>query len=122
MKFFPETNMLVLELNRELYNEATLYKCFYWYTGKYQLSIALADETWWKVRLFLGDEHLSNFEIDSLQRKLMQDLIDFKLRDIVNNETRIIRELIVAKAFANYDDEDADPMTQVSDPVGFNPE
>ena len=52
--------------------------------------------------------------------KIKQDLLDFKLRDIINKETRIIRELLIAKAFANYDDEE-DPTTDISDPVGFSP-
>lgn len=48
-------------------------------------------------------------------------MIDFKLRDIVSKETKTIRELIIAKAFAYYE-EDQSPDTEISDPVGFNPE
>jgi hypothetical protein len=66
----------------------------------------------------------NQFDENSLQKlkeKISQDLIDFKLRDIVFQETQTIRELLLAKAFANYEIGD-DPITDVSDPVGFKPE
>lgn len=56
---------------------------------------------------------------DQLISRIKQDLIDFRLREIVSRETATIRELLIAKAFAHY--EDIEPVTAISDPVGFDP-
>ena len=34
----------------------------------------------------------------------MQDLIDYKNRDLITNETKDIRNILYVKAFANNDD------------------
>jgi His-Xaa-Ser system protein HxsD len=85
---------------------------------------------WWQFqyrhkysdKLFLVklESNSGSVDLESIHQKIKRDLNDFKLRDIVTKETKIIRELIIAKAFAYYDLEN-DPETEVSDPVGFNP-
>lgn len=59
-------------------------------------------------------------EVNLICNKVKRDLLDFKLRDIVTKETKVVRELLVAKAFAYYGLED-NPNSEVSDPVGFDP-
>lgn len=111
-------NMLTVIVDKETYPSDVLYKCFYWYSDNYNVQIFPFDHFNYKVTLQCKVlEH--NF--DSILEKIQQDLIDFKLRDIVTKETRTIRELIIAKAFAYYDLAD-NPSTEISDPVGFNPD
>lgn len=108
---------LCFTLEDALYSEDVLYKCFYWYGGDYDVAIT-KDKEWYHIQLFsknnLGINH------DALEKKIRQDLIDFKLRDIVAKETKNIRELLTAKAFAHFETEE-NPVSAVSDPIGFNP-
>lgn len=110
-------NELLLFLEKELYNEDVLYKCFYWYGGSFSVDIANHSERFFLVTLkSASDTQDWKATIDRIKK----DLIDFKLRDIVTKETKTVRELIIAKAFAYYGLND-DPTTEISDPVGFSP-
>jgi His-Xaa-Ser system protein HxsD len=119
MNFKVTDRECVLVIDRAIYSSETIHKCFYWYTGDFDVDIDLKDESTYQVSLvskITGDCDF-NLVID----RIKQNLIDYKLREIVNKETQTIRELIVAKAFANYEMEAKVPKTEVSDPVGFNP-
>ncbi|PZR23324.1 MAG: His-Xaa-Ser system protein HxsD [Flavobacterium psychrophilum] len=105
-------------LDKSIYSEEVIYKCFYWYGSDYTVNI-IDKKSHFGIMMSLKsgeDLHLEN-----LTGKIKQDLIDFKLRNIVTKETKNIRELIIAKAFAYYND-DSDPITEISDPLGFNPD
>nr|WP_315200643.1 His-Xaa-Ser system protein HxsD [uncultured Flavobacterium sp.] len=114
----------ILKFNRELhfslnegqYNEDILYKCFYWYAADYNVNIK-KENTLYQISISNKTGEDIN---ETLLKKIQQDLIDFKLRDIVTKETKNIRELLTAKAFAHFQT-DNDPDTEISDPVGFNP-
>ena len=43
-------------------------------------------------------------EIESISRKINANFIDYKNREIVESETRDLRNILYAKAFANSDD------------------
>lgn len=118
MKEFEKIeNGLCFILSNSIYCEDVLYKCFYWYGGEFDVNIATEGNNF-KITLLskldIGNGH------DALLKKIQQDLIDFKLRDIVSKETKNIRELLTAKAFAHFESGEF-PSTEVSDPVGFNP-
>lgn len=108
---------LTIRLNHELYSESVLYQCFYWYSKDFDVSISKDASNYLVSIVKKNDVGLDELLIS----RIKQDLIDFKLRDIVRLETQTIRELITAKAFAYYDT-DINPTTEVSDPVGFNPD
>jgi His-Xaa-Ser system protein HxsD len=110
-------NQLLLFVEREVYNEDVLHKCFYWYGNNFNVDISINSDKLFLVKL---QPHSETTDFENTLQKIKRDLIDFKLRDIVSKETKTIRELIIAKAFAYYDLE-YDPETEVSDPVGFNP-
>ncbi|GEP96120.1 His-Xaa-Ser system protein HxsD [Chitinophaga cymbidii] len=120
MDYQVTNNGLTLCIDARLYNEAVIYKCFYWYGKDFDTEIELKDNLDYKVTLRPLD---GNIEVDwkELIDRIRRNLIDFKLRDIVATETKTIRELIVAKAFAHYEIEEL-PKTGISDPVGFDPE
>lgn len=114
-------DLLNISIDGSVYNEDVLFKCFYWYGKTFSIEIDKADNGQYLVKLQAKEESFSVDQWDVIISKVKQDLIDFKLRDIVTKETKTIRELIIAKAFAYYE-EDSSPSTNVSDPVGFNPE
>jgi His-Xaa-Ser system protein HxsD len=112
----PEGLEVVVEVAQ--YSEVTLHKCFYWYTRDYRVTIqpVLAGQ----VRVQLVPKEGSILDMPALQSQVHNDLLDFRLRELIAEETRPIRELLVAKAFAHY--APAQPLTAViSDPVGFHP-
>ena len=117
METFIANNTLELRIESNLYSQEVIYKCFYWYTKNFDVTIESVVDKQWVIKLETADE---SFDFTSAIRKIKRDLIDFRLREIVFNETKVIRELMIAKAFANYDI-DEPPTTDVSDPVGFDP-
>lgn len=118
MEFEIKEGELFLLIEKEIYNEDVLHKCFYWYGNNFNIEISSFSEKLFSVRL----QPLNKLEnLQNTIIKVNRDLIDFKLRDIVTKETKTIRELIIAKAFAYYESEDDNPLTEISDPVGFNP-
>src|SRR5579862_1048942 len=108
---------LLLRIEKALYSEEVLHKCFYWYSGNFAVDISNFSAQLFLVRMRPTSKTQTFQEtIDKVRR----DLIDFKLRDIVTKETKTVRELIVAKAFAYYNLNET-PITVISDPVGFDP-
>lgn len=120
MEIRISNNVLSLTVDATLYSEAVLYKCFYWYADAFEVDIFKAPSSGFGVTLKVKDVG-EIFDWDRTVQKIKQDLIDFKLRQIVTEETCTIRELIIAKAFSHYDETDT-PLTAVGDPVGFDPQ
>lgn len=109
---------LELIVSTALYSEDVVFKCFYWYSGAYNVAISPVSAA--RILVSLQPKDSAAWEPDALLERIHKDLIDFKLRDIVTKETQTIRELIIAKAFA-YADLAQNPLTEISDPVGFDP-
>jgi His-Xaa-Ser system protein HxsD len=116
---FKDSEIEVL-LDRDIYNIEMLYKCFYWYAGSYSIDITEVDTEHFLVSLKLQKDTINSINNEEMGDKIRTDLIDFKLREIVTKETSNIRDLIIAKAFAHYE-EPLIPGSVVSDPVGFDP-
>lgn len=110
-------NELHFSLDEEIYSDDVLFKCFYWYGADYNIDINKKNTTYLITITCKTDMGINH---DALLMKIKQDLIDFKLRDIVTKETKNIRELLTAKAFAHFQT-DENPLTEISDPVGFDP-
>jgi len=60
----------------------------------------------------------SSTELEPLLGEFQNALLDFQLRVEIGRETKQIRELIVAKAFAEGDLLDDAPVADWRDPVG----
>lgn len=108
-----------LNIDISIYSIEIIHKCFYWYTGDFEVDISTHDSNQCQVTLVSKAETAPDFFI--LIDRIKQNLIDFKLREIVHKETKTVRELIIAKAFANYEIDVELSKGEVSDPVGFNP-
>jgi len=120
MNILVNEGSLRLVIDGKLYNDRVLHKCFYWYSSDYSIDISTENTSFYRVTLTPNNKHTHD-EWEHVIQKIKRDLTDFKLRDIVSQETQTIRELIVAKAFAYYELQET-PQTPISDPVGFNPE
>lgn len=113
---------IVLRVDSSLYSEDVIFKCFYWYGDKFDVEISKVDGDSMLVSLSIKDGSMSEDYLDALESKVKRDLVDFKTRDIVSRETKVVRELLIAKAFAHSDEFDHPPPGEVSDPLGFDPE
>lgn len=121
MDYNVANNELIIFVGKTLFSEDILFKCFYWYGNNYSISINSLNKHTYKVNIKLKSDTLIDFDGEKLYEKVIRDLNDFKLRDIVTKETKNIRELLVAKAFAHYDFQEH-PSSNVSDPIGFDPQ
>jgi len=110
---------LEISIDGNLYSEVVVTKCLYWLTGKYSIDIVLSDNNYNVSISKLDRDEISESEENEINSKISRDLIDFKLREVINTETHNIRELIIAKAFS-HGEFDENPPGSVEDPVGFN--
>lgn len=118
MKIEILADKIILCPSKVIYSQEILFKCFYWYGADFEVSIDNHDSDHYLVELVPKDPNILQAEIIT---KIKRDLADYKLREIVTKETLVIRELLVAKAFA-YDETDNDfPDSEITDPVGFDP-
>jgi His-Xaa-Ser system protein HxsD len=116
------SDLFRVRIDSSLYSEDVVFKCFYWYGGAYTVDIAKGDDGGsLVVSLVPKNRSMTHEALDSLEAKVKQDLLDFKTRDIVSKETKVVRELLVAKAFAHSDQFDSPPPGRVGDPLGFDP-
>lgn len=74
-----------------------------------------------RIRLQLKEGTKLPVSPTALRDQVHNDLLDFKLRELIADETRPVRELLIAKAFAHYDTEQP-LLAAISDPVGFHPQ
>lgn len=115
-----EDNEIIVFLDNRLYSKDGIFKCLYWYSGKFHTSVSLANNFTYRVSIKpISDNILSNEQAEVLLQKLERDLLDFNLRDIVTKETQNIRDLLIAKAFSHGEFDEL-PPGNISDPVGFN--
>jgi His-Xaa-Ser system protein HxsD len=112
-----DESTITVEIDSELYSESVVFKCIYWYGNQFEIDIVKKGLDFF-VKIKSKGKAL---DYDHLVSKLKNDLIDFKTREIVNAETRNIRELLIAKAFSHEDEYDQPPPGDVNDPVGFDP-
>ena len=113
-------NGVTFTIDGSLYCESVVFKCFYWYGNHYEVTIGRQDGNYFEVSLSPRDGTLSDTRFEFLLSKVKTDLVDFKTREIVRQETETIRSIILAKAFAPGSSFENTPPGSISDPVGFD--
>ena len=114
-----EGKEIVAFADRRIYSKSAILKCLYWHGASFQTVLTMADVNTFQISLKLN-EGLDDKHVDLKEhlQKLERDLIDFKLRDIVLKETKNVRDLLIAKAFAHQDSIE-EPYGEIADPVGL---
>ena len=84
-------NTFCFTINASIFNERVLTKALYWYAESFII--------YWNKP---SANKIYTFEY--VTHKFNQDLIDYKNRDLITNETKDIRNILYVKAFANNDD------------------
>lgn len=106
-----------LIIDSGIYSESVIHKCFYWYGSRCQIDIEKQAE---EFRITLADP-AGKINLETVIAEIRRDLLDFQTREIITRETKDIRAILIAKAFANDDTLDEDASWTIQDPIGFDP-
>lgn len=90
---------MTIEIDRRIYNDSVISKAIYWLSGDYVIVRSLLNDITESISITTGSISEQDLEV-----KLLQTLNDFKLRQIVADETRDIKTILYAKAFAEDED------------------
>lgn len=120
MSFIIENNKISISLNKQIYSLDAIFKCIYWYGDKWNVIVDEGGNDSYFTLTFspksdeiILDEKKAKVFFD----KIINDLNDFRLRDIITKETKNVRDLLVAKAFSNGEF-DEDPPGEFEDFLG----
>lgn len=92
---------MIIRVDKRIYNDSVLSKAVYWMSGDYKIVRLTLDEFTEQI-VFETTTEQQNSEL--IETRFLQLLNDFKLRQIVADETRDIKTILYAKAFAEDDD------------------
>ncbi len=105
---------ITLLVDETIYSRTALLKTCYWFTNRCYIFVYRHDEQHLAVRLA---SKLSNGALDSIAGEFENALLDHQLRFEIASETATLRELIVAKAFAEGNALEDPPVGDDRDPV-----
>lgn len=88
---------MTLTIDKRVYNDSVISKVVYWMSGDYKIVRTSLDEFSEQIELIATNAESSE---SLVEEKFYQLLNDFKLRQIVADETRDIKTILYAKAFA----------------------
>lgn len=97
-------NKIQLTVDNMVFNNTVITKTLYWIHCDYFVFWNSLKDNLEFIILEKKDGLISEEEFFKLKDQVNQNLIDFKTRDIVNRETKNIRDILYVKAFANGED------------------
>ena len=89
---------MILTIDRQIYSDACISKVVYWLSDQYAIERGLNGNS---EVLSITRNDGQPIEKNQLQAQILQMLNDYKLRQIIDDETRDIRTILYAKAFAD---------------------
>jgi His-Xaa-Ser system protein HxsD len=107
-----EDGALRIALSLDTYRLEAIFRSCYWLTDRCFVYLGPPREGVIEVTLIAKSR--SDKDTDRLTWQFLNDLVDQQLRISINEETRTIREMIVAQAFADTDliDDQGKPVNQ----------
>ncbi len=92
---------MTIKIDRRIYNDSVISKAIYWLSGDLIIVRSILDDD---TELLVITTNSDSIDETAVEKKLMQTLNDFKLRQIIADETRDIKTILYAKAFAEDED------------------
>lgn len=89
---------MILTIDRLIYSDACITKVVYWLSAQYAIERNLNGNT---ETLSITRNDRLTFDESELRAQCLQMLNDYKLRQTIDDETRDIRTILYAKAFAD---------------------
>lgn len=99
-----EHGYFTIEVDTTIYDDAVIDKVLYWLTENYIIYRKTITGTSFQEITLEPKRGFAGIALDELKEKLSDRFIDFKNRQQVIAETKNLRDLLFAKAFANSDD------------------
>ena len=96
--------MFTISIDRAIFSDEVISKAVYWETNQYVVSRQLNGTT--ETLTFEPKPQCSEDEA-ALKARFFTRLNDFKVQQVVDNETKDLRTILYVKAFANNDDFEA---------------
>lgn len=90
-----------LQIDRRIYSDACLSKTIYSLSNNYLVNRTIVQEHY---ELLDIEPLYSENEIKNIKNTFLSTLNDYKLRQIIEDETHDIRTILYAKAFADFED------------------
>ncbi len=91
-------------IDRRIYTDACISKAIYSLSGDYSISRNIIDDNTEKITI----EAIKEDNQKAMQNLLFTALNDYKLRQIIEEETHDIRVILYAKAFSDFDELEED--------------
>ena len=94
-----------LEIDRNIYSDSCISKVVYWFADQYTINRQL-------------NKNVESLTIDGVdnealfKQKFFEKLNDYKLRNVIENETKDIRTILYAKAFGDFDEITEEEITE----------
>lgn len=95
---------MTITIDRKLYSDSCISNVIYWFSEKYIIRRSLDGD---KETLFISDVDCESVFLQEFYQKLN----DYKLREIVEEETKNIRTILYAKAFGEFENITEDEIT-----------
>ena len=95
---------VVLNVDKSIYNESIIDKVRYWWAGDYIITRRNTPGTTVQTIILSASNPITQETFHKIRKKLSADFVDYKNRAIIASETRDLRNILYAKAFANSDD------------------
>lgn len=93
--------MLTLTIDRSIFTDEVISKAVYWETNQYIITRQLNGNA---ETLSFEPKPQCNEDERTLKERFLTRINDFKVQQIVDNETKDLRTILYIKAFANNDD------------------
>lgn len=91
-------------ITQDMFSKEVIMKSLYWYQDTYDIDIN--DNSLNSLGVIMRSKKKINLSIEEQEEfinKLKRDFIDYSLRQIVTDETKNIRDLLIAKAFKSFE-------------------
>ena len=95
---------VVLNVDKSIYDESVIDIVLYWWAGDYVITRRNTPGTSVQTIIVSASNPITQEAFDRIRKKLSADFVDYKNRAIIASETRDLRNILYAKAFANSDD------------------
>lgn len=96
---------MTLQIDRNIYSDSCISKVVYWFSDQYTIERRIEGEIEILAIERVKDE-------SSFKSLFFEKLNDFKLREIINIETKDIRTILYAKAFGDFDELTEEEITE----------
>lgn len=88
---------MIIQIDRNIFSDNCISKVVYWLSNQYTIERHLKGDMETLTIEKVGDEK-------QFKQLIFEKLNDYKLREVIENETKDIKTILYAKAFGDFDD------------------